>query len=627
MAGGIWRLLAILTVVCVFLPVQSASAAECGRVRIAEMSWGSAAIVAHIERIILQRGYGCDVELVAGDTVATITSMSERAEPDIAPELWINAARDIIERAVAENRLKIAAKVLSDGGIEGWYVPKHMVAQHPELTSLEAVLKRPDLFPDAEAPGKGRFYTCPAGWACQIVNDNLFKAYGLDKAGFVAFDPGSGEGLAAAIAKAHERSEPFFGYYFGPTAILGRYPMQRLSGMAHDPASWPCMSKPGCAQPAPNMYPTAEVIGVASAGFAERNPEIFAFLQRVSWPNAAVSATLAWQEDKRATSAEAAEHFIRTQGSIWKDWVPPDIAERVQGDEAASRSGFPSLDPAALRDAQRNIDELYRAFTRSYGEPIERVFDPLLALLVAFETILLSLPWWIVYGALIALVYLAGRNWTLTLGVAAAFFVIGWLGMWDDTMRTLAIISVATIVAIALGIPLGIWMGRSDRVQSIVSPLLDVMQTLPIFVYLIPVVMLLGLGKVPGLIAVVIYAIPPVIRLTNLGLRLVDKDVLEAADAFGADWRQRLLGVELPLALPNVMAGINQTVMLALSMVVIASMIGVRGLGQPVLRAVTNQYFAVGLFYGAAVVALAIMFDRTFQAYGKRIQALRSEGR
>jgi glycine betaine/proline transport system permease protein len=149
------------------------------------------------------------------------------------------------------------------------------------------------------------------------------------------------------------------------------------------------------------------------------------------------------------------------------------------------------------------------------------------------------------------------------------------------------------------------------------------MQTLPIFVYLIPVVMLLGLGKVPGVIAVVIYAIPPVIRLTNLGLRLVDKDVLEAADAFGASSSQRLLGVQLPLALPNIMAGVNQTIMMALSMVVIASMIGVKGLGQPVLRAVTNQYFALGLFAGGAVVALAIVFDRTSQGYGKRLQKFR----
>lgn len=613
---------AILAVFALLLAAQCpAFAAECGRVRIAEMSWGSAAIIANVEKIILERGFGCDVELIAGDTVPTLTSMAERGEPDIAPELWINAAKEVIERGVAENRLKVAAKVLSDGGIEGWYVPKHMVEKDSGLTSLAAVLKRPDLFPDAETPGKGRFYTCPAGWACQIVNDNLFKAYGLDKAGFVAFDPGSGEGLAGAIAKAHERNEPFFGYYFGPTAILGRYPLQRLSGMEHDPATWECMSKPNCAKPSPNMYPPAEVIGLATARFAASNPEVFAFLQKVSWKNAEVSALLAWQEDKRASAAEAAEHFIASQESIWTQWANEEIAEKVRGGSARWSSDFPALDPAQLRELERRIDEAYRAFTRSYGPGLERAFSPLLALLIIIENMLLAAPWWLVFAALVALVHVSGRSLKLTLGVAAAFYAIGWLGMWDDTMRTLAIISVATLIAIALGIPIGIWMAQSARAQAIVTPLLDVMQTLPIFVYLIPVVMLLGLGKVPGLIAVVIYAIPPVIRLTDLGLRLVDKDVLEAADAFGATWRQRLIGVQLPLALPNVMAGINQTVMLALSMVVIASMIGVRGLGQPVLRAVTNQYFAVGLFYGAAVVALAIMFDRTFQAYGRRIQA------
>lgn len=600
-----------------------AQAAECGAVRIAEMSWGSAAIAANIEKLILEKGYGCRVELVAGDTVPTLTSMAERGEPDIAPELWINAAREVIERGVRENRLKIANKVLSDGGIEGWYVPKHMVERHPELTTLDAVLKRPDLFPDAEAPGKGRFYTCPAGWACQIVNDNLFHAYGLDKAGFVAFGPGSGEGLAAAIAKAHERKEPFFGYYFGPTAVLGRYPMVRLDGMVHDPAGWACMSKANCATPAPNMYPPAEVIGLVAARFAETAPEAFAFLQKVALPNATVSALLAWQEEKRATAAETAQYFLQTQESIWTAWMPREIAAKIGTAGPDWVSDFPALDPARLRALERSIDDAYRSFTRSYGAGIEHLFDPLLALLVVFEELLLAAPWWFVLAALVALVHLAGRNWKLSLGVALAFFAIGYLGMWDDTMRTLAIISVSTALAIALGIPIGVLMARCDRARAVATPLLDVMQTLPIFVYLIPVVMLLGLGKVPGMIAVVIYAIAPVIRMTDLGLRLVDKDVLEAADAFGASPRQRLLGVQLPLALPNVMAGINQTVMLALSMVVIASMIGVRGLGQPVLRAVTNQYFAVGLFYGAAVVALAVMFDRTFQAYGRRIQALR----
>jgi len=616
-------LIVALVIAVLLALLRPADAAECGRVRIAEMSWGSAAIIAHIERIILTRGYGCAVELIAGDTVVTLTSMAERGEPDIAPELWTNTARDVIDRAVAENRIKIASNVLSDGGIEGWYIPTYMLEKHPELTTLQAVLKRPDLFPDAENPSKGRFYTCPAGWACQIVNNNLFKAYGLDKAGFIAFDPGSGEGLAGAIAKAYERHEPFFGYYFGPTAVLGRYPMYRLGGMEHDPATWDCMSKPNCAKPSPNMYPPAGVIGATSTRFAEANPDAFAFVQKVSWPNAMVSEILAWQEENHATAAGAAEHFISTREDVWTKWVSADIAEKVRDFEQQTASGFPALDPVQLHELERRIDEAYRDFTRAYGPHLERAFSPLLALLVIIENALIAAPWWVVFAALLALVYVSGRSFALTIGVAAAFYAIGWLGMWDDTMRTLTIISVATLIAIALGIPIGIWMARSARVQAIVTPLLDVMQTLPIFVYLIPVVMLLGLGKVPGLIAVVIYAIPPVIRLTNLGLRLVDRDMLEAADAFGADWRQRLLGVQLPLALPNVMAGINQTVMMALSMVVIASMIGVRGLGQPVLRAVTNQYFALGLFYGAAVVALAIMFDRTFQAYGRRIQAYR----
>jgi len=149
---------------------------------------------------------------------------------------------------------------------------------------------------------------------------------------------------------------------------------------------------------------------------------------------------------------------------------------------------------------------------------------------------------------------------------------------------------------------------------------LDVMQTMPSFVYLIPVVMLLGIGRVPGLIAVVIYAVPPVIRFTNLGLRLVDKDLLEAADAFGSSVWQRLWRVQLPLALPTLMAGVNQTIMLSLAMVVIASMIGVQGLGQPVLKAISNQYFTMGMLNGLAIVGIAIVFDRVSQAYGKRLQ-------
>ncbi|CZF82737.1 Glycine betaine/L-proline transport system permease protein ProW [Grimontia celer] len=287
---------------------------------------------------------------------------------------------------------------------------------------------------------------------------------------------------------------------------------------------------------------------------------------------------------------------------------------------------FPEMSRSDLLTIRKTLDGAYREFSRNYGETIESFFDPLLQFLIWFEKLLLGTPWWLMIAILAGVSYMASRSWKLAVAVIFSFLAIGYFGMWEDTMRTMSIILVCTMLAIFLGIPIGIAMARSNRVQSMVTPLLDVMQTMPAFVYLIPVVMLLGIGKIPGVIAVVIYAIPPVIRLTNLGIRLVDKEVLEAATAYGASPMQRLFGVQLPLAMPTIMAGINQTIMMALAMVVIASMIGVKGLGQPVLKSITNQYFTLGLINGLAIVALAIIFDRVSQSYAKRSQQHLSGG-
>jgi len=281
---------------------------------------------------------------------------------------------------------------------------------------------------------------------------------------------------------------------------------------------------------------------------------------------------------------------------------------------------FPALSEETLAALRLHIDGSFRAFTREHGATLERAFEPLRDFLLLIEKLLTQAPWPLVVAVLAALAWAASRSWRIVLGTVLTLLTIGLFGMWQDTMKTVAMIGVATLVALLLGLPIGIAMSRSPRLQAIVNPVLDVMQTLPIFVYLIPVVMLLGIGRVPGLIAVVIYAIPPVIRFTHLGLRLVDKDLLEAAEAFGGSKWQRLRHVQLPLALPTVMAGINQTIMLALAMVVIASMIGVQGLGQPVLRAISNQYFTMGLLNGLAIVGIAIIFDRVSQAYGRRLQ-------
>ena len=281
---------------------------------------------------------------------------------------------------------------------------------------------------------------------------------------------------------------------------------------------------------------------------------------------------------------------------------------------------FPPMERQELRDMKKAIDLGFRDFSRAYGEGLENFFEPLLFFLVWLERLLINTPWPIVILVIVGLTWIGARSWLIVVGSALCFLVIGYLGMWEDTMATLAIISVAPLLCISFGIPLGIWMARSDRVQMVITPVLDVMQTIPSFVYLIPVVMLLGIGKVPGLIAVCIYAMPPIVRLTNLGIRLVDKEILEAADSFGASYWQRLFGVQMPLALPNIFAGVNQTIMMALAMVVIASMIGVKGLGLPVLRAISNQYLALGLLNGLAIVALAVIFDRVSQRYGQRLQ-------
>ena len=281
---------------------------------------------------------------------------------------------------------------------------------------------------------------------------------------------------------------------------------------------------------------------------------------------------------------------------------------------------FPEMSRTGLRDLKKGIDEAFKAFGREYGEGIENFFDPLLVFLVWFEKLMLATPWPVMIIVLAALVYAGARSWVMVGGTVLVLVVAGYLGMWEDTMKTLSIISVSTMVCILIGIPFGILMSKSDKIQAVVTPILDFMQTVPSFVYLIPIVMLLGIGRVPGLIAVCIYAIPPVVRLTNLGIRLVDKDVLEAADAFGASPRQKLWTVQLPLALPNIFAGVNQTIMMALAMVVVAALIGVQGLGSEVLKAVNNQYLALGMFNGAAILAIAIVFDRVSQKFGKRLQ-------
>ena len=286
---------------------------------------------------------------------------------------------------------------------------------------------------------------------------------------------------------------------------------------------------------------------------------------------------------------------------------------------------FPSLDREYITGFKKFIDNTFREFASNWGEWFTELLSPILWFLIHFEKLLIATPWYIFLSLLSLLLWKATQNWKLILGSLISFILIGLVGMWDDTMRTLAIVLVSTLVCIIFGIPVGILMAKNNLAHKIILPILDLMQTIPSFVYLIPVVMLFGLGKIPGLIAISVFAIPPVIRFTNIGLREVNKDLKETAQALGLKPLHILRLIELSLARNVILGGVNQTVMMALSMVVIASMIGVRGLGAQVMNAIGNGYLGLGVISGLSIVALAIIMDRSIQSYNKRYDKWRDK--
>lgn len=264
------------------------------------------------------------------------------------------------------------------------------------------------------------------------------------------------------------------------------------------------------------------------------------------------------------------------------------------------------------------IDDFVTWLLIRYGNFFDALSQSVLGLLLAIQSALTAVPWWAFLLLVGVGAFIAFRNVQSVLLLTGLTFLIGAFGMWALAMETLAIIITSVILAIVIGLPVGIVMAESDRAETALRPILDGMQTMPSFVYLVPAMMLFGLGKVPAVLATLIYSLPPVIRLTNLGIRQVSRGVQEAAVAFGASRWQLLREVRLPLAVPTILTGINQTTMAALAMVVIASMIGARGLGQEVLLAINRIEVGRGFQAGMSVVALAIVIDRLTQGFARK---------
>ena len=325
-----------------------------------------------------------------------------------------------------------------------------------------------------------------------------------------------------------------------------------------------------------------------------------------------------------------------------RDWcdankteAPMSMAQllaQTQGDGAEITDGellpFPSLDVlheacariGQTRDLTAGLEEGFLGIRNELKLVLDPITQPLSWMLDGALWLFTATPWFIVVPLLVFVTWFVSRSIGVTVFVAGSFLFLGFIDHLDVALQTLSIIFVCTSLSVAIGVPIGIAMSRSNALQRTIVPILDLLQTLPTFVYLIPLIFLFSVteSKLYG-IAIILYAIVPVIRLTDLGIRLVDRDVIEAADAFGMTRRQKLWGVQLPLALPNIMAGVNQTIMMSLAMVVIASLVSAPGLGVLVLRGIRNLELGVGIVAGFGIVLLAVILDRASKAALSRI--------
>ncbi len=322
------RSLPILYALAVILWTAVPAVAACGEVAIGEMNWNSARVVANVQKRILEAGYGCKVKLIETTTEPGLSSHIEQGTPDILSEVWMNSVRQAYEKGVKDGRIVPAGAVLGEGALESWWIPAYLAAKYPDLRTVADLKRKWQLFQSPDNPGKGRFHSCPSGWACQTINRNLFRAYSLEER-FELFAPATGDELKASIAQAFQKQQPWVGYYWAPTAILGRYPMVELKLGPADEAGHKCNQNKDCERPHAGRYPTSRVISTTTAKFKTSHPAEFDFLSKISIPNRIMNAVLAWGEKNKAGGAEMAGHLLRTQQRLWRAWVPEDVAGKL----------------------------------------------------------------------------------------------------------------------------------------------------------------------------------------------------------------------------------------------------------------------------------------------------------
>ena len=332
------RILISALVILGFTSFSNIANASCGSLVIAEQNWASAELMANVDKVILEEGYGCEVELVPGATMPTFTSMNDKGTPDMNPEQWANAVYEPLKVAVKEKRIFVANGAPITGLGEGWWLTPGSIEKHPELKGMTAlqILERPDLFPDKEDPSKGAFVGCPAGWGCQLANANLFVAYEMEKKGWKLIDPGSAAGLDGTISKASDSGKPWFGYYWNPTSMVGKYGLIPVDFGVEFAGrdNWDnCIMKPAgeCANPKPTAWTKSEVNSLITKSFKEKAGKgPTKYVEKRTYPGEVMNGMLVYMADNQAKGSDAAVEFLVRYPDVWTKWVPADVANKIK---------------------------------------------------------------------------------------------------------------------------------------------------------------------------------------------------------------------------------------------------------------------------------------------------------
>ncbi|WP_201565372.1 glycine betaine ABC transporter substrate-binding protein [Psychrobacter sp. CMS30] len=627
-----WIALSLLCMSALLLPV-SASAACDAPIKFGALTWESGQFISGVLKYIAEDGYDCTIEEVPGAGPALETALSQN-DIQVIGEQWVGRS-PIMEQAIAQNKVAVIGDTLKGGATQGWYVPKYVLDENPGLRSYQDLPKYAELFKDPEDPRKSRFMNCPSGWTCEIFNSRLLKNTGLDSI-FNNAHPGTGAALDAEIASAFEQHKPLLFYYWQPTGLMAKYDFAPLAFPAHDDACWQDLLLADGTADCVSGFPVSPLGIAVSTPFIESNPELAAVFKKVQFSSDELNGAILEMSESKRSGDEQALTFLRENPNVWQHWLSEEAATRL-----AAKLGISLTGAAVANTGDRNnnassankfglsssfpswsletpLNNTLANVVQNYGDVFRTISTVALTyLLLPIERLLTVIPPWLIIALVTVLAWFGVRKIWFALACGAGLFLIGAFGLWGALIDTFALLIVSVLVTVVIGIPIGIAMSGSKILRKIVTPILDVMQTMPSFVYLIPVLMLFGIGKVPALFATIIYALPPLIRLTTLGITQVNHEMVEAGRSFGSTHLQLLIWIKLPQALPSIMAGINQAVMMSLSMVVLASMIGAPGLGEDVLQSIQTLNIGQGLQAGTAIVIVAIIIDRITQAFGQ----------